>query len=66
MIALKTRKRYQAVRMVMTRRLVSSITFLGQLLKLTYLGHLVPTILFFMTSGDLSIGLTQNIFLQKL
>ena len=39
MMVLNTCKWYQAVRLVMARRLVPSVTFLGQILKLTYLGQ---------------------------
>ena len=41
-MVLKTCKWYQTVCLVMTRRLVPSMTFQGQTLKLTYLGHYVP------------------------
>ena len=50
----------------MARRLVSSVTFLGQILKLTYVSRPLSTILFVMTSGDLNIDLTQKSALQKL
>ena len=42
MLVLKICKWYQTVRLVMTRRLVSSVTFLCQIIKLTYLVHYVP------------------------
>ena len=45
----------------MTRRLVPSVTFLGQILKVN-LSWSLGTILFFMTSRDLNIDLTQNKF----
>ena len=41
-MVIRTCKWYQTVRLVMTRQLVPSVTFLGQILKLTYLGHYVP------------------------
>ena len=65
MMALKTCicKWYETVRQVMARRWVPNVTFLGQILKLTYLGHYVLTMLFVMTSGDLNIDLTQKSFL---
>ena len=53
---------YQNVRLVRTRGLVPSVTFLSQSFKLTYLDHYVPTMLFVMTSGDLNIDLTQKCF----
>ena len=59
---LKTCKWYQTVCLVMARRLVPSVTLLGQLLKLTYLDHYVCTMLFVMTFGDLNIDLTQKVF----
>ena len=59
-MVLKTCKWYQAVCLVMTRQLVPSMTFQGQTLKLTYLGHYVCT--YFMTFGYLNIDLTQKSF----
>ena len=41
-MALKTCKWHQIVRLVKTRRLLSTVTFLSQILNLTYLGHKVP------------------------
>ena len=41
-MVLKACKLYQTVRLVMTRQLVPSVTFLGQILKLTYFGRYVP------------------------
>ena len=62
-MVLKTCKWYPSVRLVMTRRLLSSMTFLGQILKLTYLSRsLCNIMLFVMTSGDLNIDLTQKNF----
>ena len=60
MLVLKTYKWYQTVCLVMTRRLVPNVTFLGQISKLTYLGRYVSTMLFVMTIGDLNIDLTQK------
>ena len=65
MVVHKTCKWYQTARLNMTRRLVPSATFLGQILKSTYIGHYVCTMLFAMTSGDFNIDLTQNKFLTK-
>ena len=63
-MVLRICKWYQTVRLVMTPRLVPSVTFLGQFFKLTYLGHYV--LLFVMTSGDLNIDLTQkSVFFTK-
>ena len=56
-MVLKTCKWFQTVRLVMTRRLVPSMTFLRQIFKLTHLGHYVQCF-FAMTSGDLNIDLT--------
>ena len=42
-MVLKTCKWDQTVRLVNMHRLVPSATFLGQILKLTYLGHYVCT-----------------------
>ena len=42
MMALKAYKWYQTVHLAMTRQLIPSVTFLGKILKLTYLGHYVP------------------------
>ena len=68
MIVLKTRKWYQTVRLVKTRRLVPSVAFLSQFFMLTYLYHYVGmyvlTMLFVMSSGDFNIDLTH--FLQNL
>ena len=41
-MVLKTRKWYQTHRLVKTRRLVPSVTILGQIFKLTYLIQYVP------------------------
>ena len=48
--------RYQNDCLVMTRRSVPSMTFLGQIFKLTYLGHCMHCYL--LISGDLNIDLT--------
>ena len=65
MRVLKTCKWYQTVRLVKMRRLVPSVTFLGQTLKLSYLDQYVSTMLFVMTSGDLNIDLNQIFFFTK-
>ena len=65
MIVLKTCKWHQTDCLVMTRQLVPSMTFLGQLFKLTYLGHYIPCY-FVMISGDLNIDLTRKSCLHKL
>ena len=53
-------------RLNMTRRLVPGVTFLGHILKLTYLdSRSLCTMLFVVTSGDLNVDLTQNKFLKK-
>ena len=62
MIVLISGKWYQTFRLVMTRRLVTSVTFLCQVFKLTYLGHYVGTMLFATIYGDLNIDLTQKKF----
>ena len=62
-MVLKTCKWYQTVCLIMTRRLIFSLTFLGQSLKLAYLGH--NSILFVMSYGDLNIDLTQKSYLKR-
>ena len=46
MMRLNIYKWYQTVRLVLTRRLISSVTFLGQIFKLTYIGHYVYHFIF--------------------
>ena len=62
-MVLKACKWYHIVRLVMTRQLVSTVTFLGQTLKLTYQDP--STILLIMTSGDLHIDLTKKKVITK-
>ena len=66
MMVLDTCKWYQTVRLVRTRLLIPSVTFLSQSFKLTYIDHYVPTMLFVMTSGDLNIDPKMFFFLQNL
>ena len=50
----------------MMHRLVSSVTFLGQILKLAYHTYRsLSTILFVITFGDLNIDLTQKKVIYK-
>ena len=65
MMVLKTCKWYQIACLVITRWLVPSLFFLGQILKFTYLSSLLCTMLFVMTSGELNIDLTQKKFHTK-
>ena len=70
MVVLNTCKWYQTACLVMTRRLVPTVTFLGQILKFTYLGHYnvctyIHTMLLVMNSSDLNIDLTQKKFHTK-